>query len=74
VNNVKIHLDTVGALGHFIEVEAIDKDGKNDLQKLKQQCEYYVELFGILPEDFIAESYSDLLLKKLENGSLFPHN
>ena len=74
IDNVKIHFDIVEGLGHFIEVEAIDKAGKNDLQKLKQQCAHYAALFSIQPEDYIAESYSDLLLKKHENGSLFPQN
>lgn len=51
-------------LGSFVEVEAIDKDGSVGIEKLKEQCEYYIQLFGISKDQFIAESYSDLLEKK----------
>lgn len=64
INNVKFHFDTVEGLGQFVEVEAIDKDGSIGLQKLKEQCAFYQSLLGIKGEDFIAESYSDLLLAK----------
>ncbi|MDB5252224.1 MAG: adenylate cyclase [Flaviaesturariibacter sp.] len=63
VDNVKIHFDTVDSLGTFVEVEAIDSDGSIDISKLKEQCTYYAELFGVKPEDYSAESYSDMLLK-----------
>lgn len=63
VNNVKIHLDKVEALGNFVEVEAIDKAGDRNLETLQQQCGHYIALFGIKEEDFIAQSYSDLVLK-----------
>lgn len=74
IENVKFHFDTIEKLGYFIEVEAIDREGKTGLQKLKEQCSYYAAMFSIKPEDFIAESYSDLLLQMHENGSLFPQN
>jgi adenylate cyclase class 2 len=63
IDNVKFHFDTVGSLGTFVEVEAIDTDGSIGLEKLKEQCAVYAELFGISPEDYVAESYSDMLLK-----------
>jgi predicted adenylyl cyclase CyaB len=63
VENIKLHFDTVAGLGRFVEVEAIDSDGTIGLEKLKQQCADYILLFDIQPGDFIAESYSDLLLK-----------
>lgn len=63
IENVKFHFDTVEALGTFVEVEAIDSDGSIGLEKLKEQCTFYSQLFGIQPEDYLAESYSDLLLK-----------
>ncbi|MBB1283246.1 class IV adenylate cyclase [Flavisolibacter sp. BT320] len=64
IGNVKFHFDTVVGLGSFIEVEAIDKDGSIGLETLKEQCRHYQQLLGVGDEDFIAGSYSDLLLAK----------
>jgi adenylate cyclase, class 2 len=64
IGNVKFHFDKVESLGEFIEVEAIDKDGSIGLEKLKEQCRHYQQLLGVREEDFIALSYSDLLLAK----------
>lgn len=64
IDNVKFHFDTVEGLGTFVEVEAIDKDGSIGLDRLKEQCRFYRELLRIKDEDFIALSYSDLLLAK----------
>jgi predicted adenylyl cyclase CyaB len=64
IDNVKFHFDEVKELGSFIEVEAIDKDGSIGIEKLKEQCNHYIQLFGITDGQFIAESYSDLLAKK----------
>lgn len=65
IDNVKFHFDVVKELGTFVEVEAIDKDGTIGLEKLQEQCRYYSHLFGLQEEDYVAESYSDLLLKAL---------
>jgi len=64
VDNVKFHFDKVKELGSFVEVEAIDKDGSVGIEKLIEQCNQYIQLFGISEDQFIAESYSDLLLAK----------
>lgn len=64
IDNVKFHFDTVRELGSFLEVEAIDKDGSIGLSKLKEQCRFYQEILGVADADFIAESYSDMLLAK----------
>ncbi|MFN8243252.1 MAG: class IV adenylate cyclase [Ferruginibacter sp.] len=61
IENVKFHFDRVAGLGTFIEVEAIDADGSIGLEKLKMQCGEYARLFGIVQEDYIAVSYSNLL-------------
>jgi adenylate cyclase class IV len=61
---VKFHLDHVNNLGSFVEIEAIDSDGKIGKDKLLEQCNYYLKLFKIKQEDLISNSYSDLLLKK----------
>lgn len=63
IGNVKFHFDHVDGLGTFIEVEAIDKNGDIGIEKLKEQCSYYAAFFEIKPGDYIAESYSDLLMK-----------
>jgi adenylate cyclase, class 2 len=62
IDNVKFHFDEVKNLGTFIEVEAIDHDGSIGIEKLKQQCNYFIEFFEIQPQDFIENSYSDLLM------------
>src|SRR5688572_25368421 len=64
IDNVKFHFDKVNELGSFLEVEAIDKDGSIGIESLKEQCRHYAKLLGVREEDYIAESYSDLLLAK----------
>lgn len=63
IDNVKFHIDRVKELGNFIEIEAIDQDGSIGEDKLRGQCQYYLELLDISEEQLVAESYSDLLLK-----------
>jgi adenylate cyclase, class 2 len=62
IDNVKFHLDTVQGLGTFVEIEAIDFDGTIGAERLHQQCEYYLKLLDIAPEDLLDNSYSDMLL------------
>jgi len=62
IENVKFHFDEVKGLGSFLEVEAIDKEGSIGKEKLQQQCDHYAALLGVQKEDYIAVSYSDLLL------------
>lgn len=62
IENIKFHFDTLADLGTFVEVEAIDKDGSIGIQKLQQQCRKYAEFFGIKDEDYVSESYGDLIL------------
>lgn len=64
VDNVKIHLDEVKNLGTFIEVEAIDENANYSKEKLQAQCDYFQKIFAIKNEDFIAESYSDMIIKE----------
>ena len=64
VDNVKIHLDHVEELGSFVEVEAIDISGNLGLPALQRQCARFEQLFHIKPTQFVAASYSDLLLAK----------
>ena len=65
IDNVKFHFDTVEGLGTFIEVEAIDKDGTIGAEKLQSQCDHYAALLNIKQEEFIAVSYSDMVLKNI---------
>jgi len=64
IDNVKFHIDEVQNLGHFVEIEAIDETGTLGLIKIREQCDYYIQLFNIRPQDLIDVSYSDMLLKK----------
>lgn len=68
IGNVKFHFDVVEGLGTFTEVEAIDSDGSIGAAMLQQQCDHYARFLNILPQDYIAFSYSDLLLEK-ENAT-----
>ncbi|HET7116967.1 MAG TPA: CYTH domain-containing protein [Hanamia sp.] len=61
LENVKFHFDAIDELGTFVEVEAIDKDGNIGIEKLKEQCKKYAELFRIKSEDYISLSYSDMI-------------
>ena len=62
IDNVKFHFDTVKNLGTFIEVEAIDTDGTIGKEKLQQQCDFYAGLLNVAKDDFIAVSYSDMIM------------
>jgi len=64
IDNVKFHIDTVRKLGAFMEIEAIDKEGILDKEKLLEQCHEYMGLFRIAQADLISVSYSDLLMKR----------
>ena len=61
IENVKFHLDTVEKLGTFVEIEAIDRDGSIGEEKLLEQCQYYMGLFGIEEKDLLSTAYSDMI-------------
>lgn len=69
IDNVKFHFDEVNNLGSFIEVEAIDHNGSIGIETLKEQCNGYAQLFSISKDQYIAQSYSDLLLAKKSSTS-----
>jgi predicted adenylyl cyclase CyaB len=60
--NVRIHLDDVAGLGTFLEFEAVldsqarDEDGEPRVRELSAR-------FELRPDDLLAESYSDMLLR-----------
>lgn len=66
IENVKFHIDVVKDLGTFVEIEAIDFDGNIGKDKLYEQCQYYLDSFGIKQVDLISNSYSDLLKRKFQ--------
>lgn len=61
IDNVKFHFDQVKNLGTFMEVEAIDQDNSFTYEKLKEQCDFYFNFFGLSKSDLIEKSYSDLI-------------
>lgn len=61
--NVKFHIDDVKDLGTFVEIEAIDKEGTISREKLLEQCQLYMGLFGVKEEDLLTCSYSDMVLQ-----------
>ncbi len=63
IDNIKFHFDRVENLGTFIEVEAIDANGSVGRERLQQQCDHWATQFGVKPETYESESYSDLLMK-----------
>ena len=64
IDTVKFHFDTIMGLGTFIEVEAIDNTGEIGIEQLKEQCDKYAKFFEIKDSDYIALSYSDLIMEK----------
>ncbi|MBN2013036.1 class IV adenylate cyclase [candidate division KSB1 bacterium] len=62
IDNVKFHVDNVQQLGAFVEIEAIDVDGSISVNRLNEQCQFYMELLSINHNDLIEVSYSDMLL------------
>ena len=62
IDNVKFHIDQVQKLGSFIEIEAIDQHGTRTAAQLQQQCQHYLELFGVSDQDLLAHSYSDMIM------------
>jgi predicted adenylyl cyclase CyaB len=63
IDNVKFHLDNVQSLGTFMEIEAIDTAGNIGREKLLEQCNHYLELFGTQESDLLTNSYSDQVMK-----------
>jgi len=61
IDNVKFHLDKVGQLGDFVEIEAIAENGSHTIKELQNQCDYYLSLFEIKDEELVSQSYSDLI-------------
>ncbi len=61
IGNVKFHLDDVDRLGWFVEIEAIDADGRFGPEALHAQCRRYMRLLGIRRGDLLSASYAEML-------------
>jgi adenylate cyclase, class 2 len=61
IDNVKFHFDTVKDLGSFIEIEAIEMEPTHNASFLQEQVNYYVQFLDIANQDFLTQSYSDLV-------------
>jgi predicted adenylyl cyclase CyaB len=61
IDHIKFHIDTLTTLGSFIEIEVIDATDAMDITKMKEQCQWYMELFDVQQEDLMENSYSDML-------------
>ena len=61
IGNVKFHIDVVEGLGSFVEIEACDRFEKIPEEKLRAQCAFYMQEFGVREEDLVKASYSDLI-------------
>lgn len=64
IDNIKFHIDTLEGLGNFVEIEAGNKLADVSVEKLHEQCAFYMKEFGIGEEDLISNSYSDMMLEK----------
>ncbi len=61
IENVKFHIDQVKGLGSFVEIEAIDINGKMGEEKLRKQCNDSIRLLGLEKAEFLDQSYSDMM-------------
>jgi len=73
IDNVKFHVDEVDGLGHFVEIEAqaaVELGAPDPESDLRAQCQAYLDLLAVDPDDLVSESYSDLILARAddENG------
>ncbi len=67
VDNVRIHLDEVEALGTFIEFEVMVMD-RHAEETCRVQAEELLQAFGIGDEELVSGSYADLISERLELG------
>jgi len=62
IDNVKFHIDQVKGLGSFMEIEAISNGDQFTEEHLNKQCQFFIDLLKVGKDDFIDQSYSDLIL------------
>jgi len=64
IANVKFHIDEVQGLGNFAEIEASNLYQDMPKEELQKQCNFYLDELMIRQQELIADSYSDMLLRK----------
>jgi predicted adenylyl cyclase CyaB len=62
LDHIKFHLDFLEHLGHFVEIEVMNKENEQSLDALREVCKFYMDKLGILEDDLVNLSYSDMLL------------
>lgn len=62
IGNVKFHIDEVNQLGSFMEIEAGNMLAAYTEKELREQCDFYMKVFGIKYEDLIEYSYCDMMI------------
>jgi predicted adenylyl cyclase CyaB len=60
LQNLKFHVDSVGNLGNFFEIEASGEDEHS----MKINCRQWLDELGIGKEQLLAISYSDMVITK----------
>ena len=60
-DNVKLHVDEVSGLGSFVEIEVIEDSNLVDEDEMRTKCEQWMKRLGIVADDLIEDSYSDML-------------
>jgi predicted adenylyl cyclase CyaB len=65
IENVKFHIDEVPGLGSFVEIEAGNMLAPLSEKELREQCDKYMQVFGIKDSDLVDRSYSDMMLELL---------
>lgn len=61
IDYIKFHIDTLTDLGSFLEIEVIDANDTMNINKMKEQCQFYMDLLNVQKEDLMTHSYSDML-------------
>lgn len=61
IDYIKFHIDTLTDLGSFLEIEVIDTKDTMNINKMKEQCQFYMDLLNVQKEDLMTHSYSDML-------------
>jgi len=56
---IRLHLDAVEGRGFFLEIEVILQKGESP-QIAEQEAKFWLQEFGIAPEDLLSGSYADL--------------
>jgi adenylate cyclase, class 2 len=62
-DNVRIHLDTVDALGTFLELEAVI-DARHDEAACRAQVATVMDALGVREGDLLRASYADLVRQR----------